>query len=80
MARGNRSTQLYFQNCVWIFLSFLELAGLIHSAAAIFVVKDANGTACIMANFSAAFTASYDTRSGPKVGNTGSFMQRVGCV
>lgn len=79
-ARDNRSIQLYFQKCVWIFLSFLELAGLVHGAAAVFVVKDANGTACIMANFSAAFLASYETRSGPKVGNTGSFIQCVVCV
>jgi len=47
-------------------LLLLLLAGLVHGAAAVFVVKDANGTACIMANFSAAFMASYDTRSGPK--------------
>ncbi|XP_027444116.1 lysosome-associated membrane glycoprotein 1 isoform X1 [Zalophus californianus] len=47
-------------------LLLLLLAGLVHGTAAVFVVKDANGTACIMANFSAAFTASYDTRSGPK--------------
>ncbi|XP_032736898.1 lysosome-associated membrane glycoprotein 1 isoform X1 [Lontra canadensis] len=47
-------------------LLLLLLAGLVHGAAAMFVVKDASGTACIMANFSAAFTASYDTGSGPK--------------
>ncbi|XP_059233466.1 lysosome-associated membrane glycoprotein 1 isoform X2 [Mustela nigripes] len=44
----------------------LLLLGLVHGAAAMFVVKDASGTACIMANFSAAFSASYDTGSGPK--------------
>lgn len=42
------------------------------------MVKDASGTACIMANFSAAFTASYDTGSGPKVGNTRAFVRVCG--
>uniref|UniRef100_G3SA89 Lysosome-associated membrane glycoprotein 1 n=1 Tax=Gorilla gorilla gorilla TaxID=9595 RepID=G3SA89_GORGO len=31
-----------------------------------FMVKNGNGTACIMANFSAAFSVNYDTKSGPK--------------
>ncbi|XP_045833979.1 lysosome-associated membrane glycoprotein 1 isoform X2 [Meles meles] len=44
----------------------LLLLGLVHGAAAIFVVKDASGTACIMADFSATFTAGYDSGSGPK--------------
>ena len=39
-----------------------------HSASAVLVVKDGNGTACIMADFSATFLTSYDTRSGPQVG------------
>ena len=39
-----------------------------HGASAVFVVKDGNGTACIMADFSATFLTSYDTRSGPQVG------------
>lgn len=43
---------------------FLELAGLLHGASAVFTVKDSNGTACIMANFSAAFLTSYNTKSG----------------
>uniref|UniRef100_H0X1H9 Lysosome-associated membrane glycoprotein 1 n=1 Tax=Otolemur garnettii TaxID=30611 RepID=H0X1H9_OTOGA len=47
-------------------LSFLELAGLLHGALAVFVVKNGNGTACIMAEFSAAFQMNYDTKSGPK--------------
>ncbi|XP_077610139.1 lysosome-associated membrane glycoprotein 1 [Crocuta crocuta] len=64
-SRDHRSAQLYFRNHVWIFLSFLELAGLIHGTAATFVVTDGNGTACIMANFSAAFVISYETSSGP---------------
>lgn len=41
-----------------------------HGASAVFVVKDGNGTACIMANFSAAFLTNYDTNSGFKVGNS----------
>lgn len=49
---------------------FLELAGLLHGASAVFTVKDGNGTACIMANFSAAFSTNYNTKSGSKVGNT----------
>uniref|UniRef100_A0A8C3W922 Lysosome-associated membrane glycoprotein 1 n=1 Tax=Catagonus wagneri TaxID=51154 RepID=A0A8C3W922_9CETA len=44
----------------------LLLAGLVHSASAVFTVKDGNGTACIMADFSAAFEISYDSRSGTK--------------
>ncbi|XP_036687311.1 lysosome-associated membrane glycoprotein 1 isoform X2 [Balaenoptera musculus] len=40
--------------------------GLVHGASAVFVVKDGNGTACIMANFSAAFLTSYDTKNGSK--------------
>ncbi|KAF6084215.1 lysosomal associated membrane protein 1 [Phyllostomus discolor] len=47
-------------------LLLLLLAGLVHSASAVFVVKDGNGTACIMANFSAAFLTKYDTNSGSK--------------
>lgn len=42
-----------------------------HGASAVFVVKNGNGTACIMANFSATFLTSYDTRSGPQVGEPG---------
>nr|XP_020752041.1 lysosome-associated membrane glycoprotein 1 [Odocoileus virginianus texanus] len=37
-----------------------------HSASAVFVVKNGNGTACVMADFSATFLTSYDTRSGPQ--------------
>ncbi|XP_045677545.1 lysosome-associated membrane glycoprotein 1 isoform X2 [Phyllostomus hastatus] len=44
----------------------LLLLGLVHSASAVFVVRDGNGTACIMANFSAAFLTNYDTNSGSK--------------
>ncbi|KAM9049925.1 lysosome-associated membrane glycoprotein 1 isoform 2-T2 [Megaptera novaeangliae] len=44
----------------------LLLFGLVHGASAVFVVKDGNGTACIMANFSAAFLTSYDTKNGSK--------------
>ncbi|XP_053772400.1 lysosome-associated membrane glycoprotein 1 isoform X2 [Desmodus rotundus] len=44
----------------------LLLLGLVHGTSAVFVVKDGNGTACIMANFSAAFLTSYDTSSGSK--------------
>ncbi|XP_044635598.2 lysosome-associated membrane glycoprotein 1 isoform X1 [Equus asinus] len=47
-------------------LLLLLLAGLMHGASAVFVVKDGNGTACIMANFSAAFLTNYDTNSGFK--------------
>ncbi|XP_008846649.1 lysosome-associated membrane glycoprotein 1 isoform X2 [Nannospalax galili] len=45
-------------------LLLLLLAGLAHSASATFVVKDSNGTACIMANFSATFWTSYETGHG----------------
>uniref|UniRef100_A0A8C9A7V5 Lysosome-associated membrane glycoprotein 1 n=1 Tax=Prolemur simus TaxID=1328070 RepID=A0A8C9A7V5_PROSS len=41
-------------------------SGLLHGASAVFEVKNGNGTACIMADFSAAFLVSYDTQSGPK--------------
>ncbi|XP_008571151.1 PREDICTED: lysosome-associated membrane glycoprotein 1 [Galeopterus variegatus] len=37
---------------------------LVHGASAVFVVKDGNGTACIMANFSATFLMNYDTKNG----------------
>ncbi|KAM6178898.1 lysosome-associated membrane glycoprotein 1 [Rhynchocyon petersi] len=47
-------------------LLWLLFAGLMHGASSIFVVKDGNGTACIMASFSAAFFITYDTKSGPK--------------
>ncbi|XP_059935900.1 lysosome-associated membrane glycoprotein 1 [Mesoplodon densirostris] len=47
-------------------LLLLLFAGLVHGASAVFVVKDGNGTACIMANFSAAFLTSYDTKNGSK--------------
>ncbi|XFG05686.1 hypothetical protein AB1E19_009310 [Capra hircus] len=47
-------------------LLLLLFAGLVHGASAVFVVKDGNGTACIMADFSATFLTSYDTRSGPQ--------------
>ncbi|KAB0372676.1 hypothetical protein FD755_015429, partial [Muntiacus reevesi] len=40
--------------------------GLVHGASAVFVVKNGNGTACVMADFSATFLTSYDTRSGPQ--------------
>lgn len=43
-----------------------------------FVVRDGNGTACVMANFSAAFLTSYGARSGPKVG--GARVLRALCV
>uniref|UniRef100_A0A8C9QBS8 Lysosome-associated membrane glycoprotein 1 n=1 Tax=Spermophilus dauricus TaxID=99837 RepID=A0A8C9QBS8_SPEDA len=49
-----------------LILSFLESAGVVHGASAMFVVKDGNGTACIMANFSAAFRMSYETVRGPQ--------------
>ncbi|KAM5147713.1 lysosome-associated membrane glycoprotein 1 isoform 1-T1 [Callospermophilus lateralis] len=45
-------------------LLLLLLAGVVHGASAMFVVKDGNGTACIMANFSAAFRMSYETVHG----------------
>nr|KAF6427743.1 lysosomal associated membrane protein 1 [Rousettus aegyptiacus] len=44
----------------------LLLLGLLHGASAVFTVKDGNGTACIMANFSAAFSTNYNTKSGSK--------------
>ncbi|XP_073068409.1 lysosome-associated membrane glycoprotein 1 isoform X1 [Manis javanica] len=44
----------------------LLLLALVHGALAVFVVRDGNGTACVMANFSAAFLTSYGARSGPK--------------
>uniref|UniRef100_A0A8D2BJY0 Lysosome-associated membrane glycoprotein 1 n=1 Tax=Sus scrofa TaxID=9823 RepID=A0A8D2BJY0_PIG len=40
--------------------------GLARGASAVFVVSDGNGTACIMADFAAAFEISYDSRSGAK--------------
>nr|XP_020020082.1 lysosome-associated membrane glycoprotein 1 [Castor canadensis] len=42
----------------------LLLLGLVHGASTVFVVKNGNGTACIMANFSAAFWTSYETSHG----------------
>ncbi|XP_051037981.1 lysosome-associated membrane glycoprotein 1 isoform X1 [Phodopus roborovskii] len=45
-------------------LLLLLAAGLAHGASALFVVKDINGTACIMANFSASFFTIYDTGHG----------------
>lgn len=42
-----------------------------HGASAVFVVKNGNGTACVMADFSATFLTSYDTRRGPQVGEPG---------
>ncbi|XP_048197022.1 lysosome-associated membrane glycoprotein 1 isoform X2 [Perognathus longimembris pacificus] len=45
-------------------LLLLLLLGLAHGASAVFVVKDSNGTACIMANFSAHFWTSYETELG----------------
>ncbi|XP_065758512.1 lysosome-associated membrane glycoprotein 1 [Muntiacus reevesi] len=47
-------------------LILLLFAGLVHGASAVFVVKNGNGTACVMADFSATFLTSYDTRSGPQ--------------
>ncbi|XP_051025910.1 lysosome-associated membrane glycoprotein 1 isoform X2 [Acomys russatus] len=44
-------------------LLLLLLAGLAHGASA-FEVKDSNGTACIMANFSASFLTIYETAHG----------------
>ena len=52
-------------------------AGLARGASAVFVVSDGNGTACIMADFAAAFEISYDSRSGAKVGTAG-LARRVG--
>ncbi|XP_034792939.1 lysosome-associated membrane glycoprotein 1 isoform X2 [Pan paniscus] len=50
-----------------LLLLLLLLLGLVHCAsAAMFMVKNGNGTACIMANFSASFSVNYDTKSGPK--------------
>lgn len=51
-----------------------------HGASAVFVVKDGNGTACIMADFSAAFLTSYDTQNGSKVGNTRALHALLVCV
>lgn len=51
-----------------------------HGASAVFVVKDGNGTACIMADFSAAFLISYDTQNGSKVGNTRALHALLVCV
>ncbi|KAL1773113.1 lysosome-associated membrane glycoprotein 1 precursor [Sigmodon hispidus] len=46
----------------WRPLLLLLLAtGLAHGASALFVVKDSNGTACIMASFSASFNTFYET-------------------
>ncbi|XP_057563670.1 lysosome-associated membrane glycoprotein 1 [Hippopotamus amphibius kiboko] len=47
-------------------LLLLLLLGLVQGASAVFVVRDGNGTACIMASFSAAFLTSYDTKNGSK--------------
>ncbi|XP_023593202.1 lysosome-associated membrane glycoprotein 1 isoform X1 [Trichechus manatus latirostris] len=47
-------------------LLLLLLAGLMHGASSVFVVKNGNGTACIMADFSATFLMNYDTKSGSK--------------
>ncbi|KAK7805731.1 hypothetical protein U0070_010952 [Myodes glareolus] len=47
-------------------LLLLLAAGLAHGASALFVVKDNNGTACIMANFSASFWTIYETGQGSK--------------
>lgn len=49
-----------------LLLLLLELAGLMHGASAVFVVRDGSGTACIMANFSADFLTNYITKTGPK--------------
>lgn len=51
-----------------------------HGASAVFVVKDGNGTACIMANFSAAFLTNYDTNSGFKVGQPRAACVACACV
>ncbi|XP_021074295.1 lysosome-associated membrane glycoprotein 1 [Mus pahari] len=50
-------------------LLLLLLAGLAHGASALFEVKDNNGTACIMASFSASFLTTYKTASGFKISN-----------
>uniref|UniRef100_A0A8C2UWY4 Lysosome-associated membrane glycoprotein 1 n=1 Tax=Chinchilla lanigera TaxID=34839 RepID=A0A8C2UWY4_CHILA len=47
-------------------LLLLLLVGLTCGAAAVFEVRDSNGTACIMASFSAAFETSYESEPGPK--------------
>ncbi|KAK1341925.1 hypothetical protein QTO34_016676 [Cnephaeus nilssonii] len=45
----------------------LLFLGLVYGASAVFFeVKDGNGTACIMANFSANFLTNYNTQSGSK--------------
>ena len=51
-----------------------------HGASAVFVVKNGNGTACIMADFSATFLTSYDTRSGPQVGEPGPRTPLCACT
>ncbi|XP_004704368.1 lysosome-associated membrane glycoprotein 1 [Echinops telfairi] len=49
-------------------LPLLLLLGLVHGASAsVFVVKNGNGTACIMADFSASFLVNYETKNGSKV-------------
>lgn len=50
-------------------LLLLLLAGLAHGASALFEVKDDNGTACIMASFSASFQTTYKTEHGSEVSN-----------
>ncbi|XP_052017990.1 lysosome-associated membrane glycoprotein 1 isoform X2 [Apodemus sylvaticus] len=50
-------------------LLLLLLAGLAHGASALFEVKDNNGTACIMASFSASFLTTYETGNGSKISN-----------
>lgn len=56
----------------WVYdgFFFLEAAGLAHGVSALFVVKDSNGTACIMANFSASFRTVYENEQGSQVGDT----------
>ncbi|XP_004450801.1 lysosome-associated membrane glycoprotein 1 isoform X2 [Dasypus novemcinctus] len=49
-----------------LLLLLLLLLGFVHGASSLFVVKNGNGTACIMADFSAAFLMNYDTKSGSK--------------
>lgn len=44
----------------------LLLLGLLHAACATFVVKNPSGVACVMANFSATVSVSYDTERGPQ--------------
>lgn len=46
----------------------LEAAGLAHGTS-VFEVKDSNGTACIMANFSASFLTIYKTAQGSQSSN-----------